>query len=400
MSDRDRRNSAPVGGAGRPGAVSHPEQPQGEAVEGSIAVRSESPREFVLSESQLNQLKLHLGEVLRPEPEPELPMFGELAAVWLASIATKRVEPRNEERQLKHLRLFFLENERTLLASAVDDHLSRLVASGALSASTANKVRNAGRLAVDHARAQHRWAGPNPFQLVKRRKERQRKYELLTLDELARLQSCLRADRRREFRVQLHLGLRPGELFALRKEDVNWEAGSIHIHRSHGRAETKTGKERVIPILPAIAADLLEAYRTSSSDLVFPRADGTQQNPNTKLAKIFHTAMAKAGVGIVSVTYKCRRRGCLWSETVEENSVREVDCPRCEFTCQPVPKVRAVRWYDLRHMCSTFHHAHHADPLCVALALGHAVKQTTAAVYTHPNNDMMLRELSRWKLPG
>lgn len=66
-----------------------------------------------------------------------------------------------------------------------------------------------------------------------------------------------------------------------------------------------------------------------------------------------------------------------------------------------MPVVRPVRWYDLRHMCATFHHQHGADRVCTALALGHSLDAatTTEAVYTHPTMETMRRELLRWHLP-
>lgn len=63
-----------------------------------------------------------------------------------------------------------------------------------------------------------------------------------------------------------------------------------------------------------------------------------------------------------------------------------------------MPRVRPVRWYDLRHLCATLHHRHGADALCVALAMGHSGRGTTQAVYTHPDAAMMREELSRWRL--
>lgn len=40
--------------------------------------------------------------------------------------------------------------------------------------------------------------------------------------------------------------------------------------------------------------------------------------------------MAKAGVGITAVTYKCRRRGCeAKPETHEASKVEKLDCMRC-----------------------------------------------------------------------
>lgn len=373
--------------------------PPERVVVGRLEAREASPREATLrlSPEDLGQLALQLGQVMRAQAEPERPPLGELMHAWLERIASRRVAPGNEARLVAHLRELFLEDEGTLTAAMVDEHLAGLMP--ALSPSTVNKVRGVGRQAVADAQARRLWAGHNPFALVKRQREPRRRYEQLTLAELALVQAQLRPDRRRLFRVSLHLGMRTGELLALRKSDVDFTAGVVRVHRSHGRDTTKTGKERVLPILAAIAGDLLEACQASTSELVFPGAEGDRQRVDTKLTRVLRTAMAAAGVGLTSVAYRCRRRGCGYVEEHRHTTVdRDRECPRCAFTLWPVPRVKPVRWYDLRHMCATLHHRAGADALCVALAMGHSVRGTTQAVYTHPDAAMMRSELSRWHL--
>lgn len=397
MSDSRRKTPKPAGRAGRPGAVS-PDALPGEAM-GVIEWRNEAQRSVQLSDEQLNQLKLHLGEVLgRSEPEPS-PMLGEIIDLWLASISTKRVCPANEQRLVRHLLPLFLEDERSLHSNAVDALFLKLLASG-LSASTVNKVRSCGRLAIDFARAGKLWRDNNPFQLVRRLKEPRRQYEQLSIAELSAAQAKLSRRRRREFRCSLYLGWRPGEMFALQKSDVDFKAGSIHIHRSHARDETKTGKERWIPILPEVAGDLMAAIMESPSEFVFPGDNGERQTNHTKLTRVLRTAMKKARVAIVGAWYRCRRHGCRKSEWRDGSVQEDIDCAACGFRLLASPRVRPFRWYDLRHMCATLSHAAGADPLCVAMVLGHSLKgeTTTRAVYTHPDMAMLSVELSKWKL--
>lgn len=369
---------------------------------GSIAVRGEgqSAKEvrIKLDPEQLGQLTLGitaaLGVAAPTTSVDDAPTFGELAHEWLASIRPHRVQPANETNHIRHLRPLYLEDENTLTATSIGALIDTLP----LSPSTRNKVRGAGRLAVDHALAGKRWFGPNPFRVVKRKKERGFKAELLSLEELARVQEHLSPDRRREFRVQLHLGLRTGELFALTKTDVDFERGVVHVRRSHERETTKTGRERTVPLHPAIAGDLLEARNRTKSELLFPASDGkTMQRRDTKLTRVIRTAMAAAHVGLVEVTYKYRRRGCR-AKKISKPPVVETDCSECEYTMWAVAEVRPVRWYDLRHMCATLHHAAGANPLCVSIALGHSVTGTTQSVYTHPDDATMFRELTRWTL--
>ncbi len=380
-----------------------PSGDSGGAVQGRLVVGEQSElRAYVdgAVRDGFEQLKLDLLEVLRPA-EPPRPPLREVVDAWIARVTPLRVVKGAEIYLAEHLGPLLSLTERTLTAAHVEARLLELRAT--LSANTTNKVRSVGRLAVDHALASRVWNSPNPFALARRQKEVAPQYELLTLEELAAVQRHLRPDRRRLFRVDLHLGLRPGEAFALQARDVDAAARVIHVRRSHGRDTTKTGTIRTVPLVAAVASDVLAALeegdQTNPARLLFPRADGSRHRYDTKLCRVLRTAMAKAGVGLVSITYKCRRCGRSLVDAKPPLRVEERPCGACGASLWPVPKVRPVRWYDLRHMCATFHHRAGADPLCVALALGHSVKGTTHSTYTHPDNATMLRELSRWSLP-
>lgn len=399
MSVDDRRSDA------RTGRGALPSQPSGLGVgplESAVTGYIEARRETVPLEVggiNIDQLALALSERMRG-PEVERPMLGELADDWYQAVSPLRVCPAGEAVLLTHLRALYLDDEASLTVTAISELMEQLLRDG-YSPSTVNKVRGTGKRVVDHAMASKRWTGPNPFALARRKREPERKYELLSLEELARVERKLPAHRRRMFRVALHLGLRTGELLSLRKEDVDFDAGTVHIHRSHGRDQTKTGKERVVPLHPACAGDLLEASLSSASDIIFAAEGGELQRQDTKLTRVLRTAMAAARVGIVAVTYKCRRRGCDAEPEHHEgvDAVEKLYCQRCEMKLWPVPEVRPVRWYDLRHCCATFHHAARADEVCVAKALGHSIAGMTRSIYTHPTPEQMRAELTKWRLP-
>lgn len=377
------------------------ERPLESAVEGFIEAPRRQLQPFDVGGIDIDQLALALAERLKPaETEPvELPMFGELAHEWHASIKSLRVSPIHELILIGHLKPLFMEDEKSLTVGACREVFDGLL-KGGLSPSTVNKVRGVGRHVIDYALATKRWSGPNPFDLTRRFREPERKYVTLSLVEISQVIAALPASRVGLFRVCLLTGMRPGEVFALQKKDVDFEAGTIFVHRSHDRDETKTGTERLIPIPPGCAGDLLEASLASPSELLFPGDDGELQRRDTKLTRVLRTAMAKAGVGIVAVEYKCRRRGCeAKPERHEATKVEKLDCMRCGMRLWPVPEVKPIRWYDLRHMCATFHHAAKADEVCVAKALGHSITGMTRSVYTHPTMEQMRRELTKWRLP-
>lgn len=328
----------------------------------------------------------------------EPPLFGELALEWLVFVQPTRVDPAGETRQVRHLRKLFLETEETLTAFQIEVLIRELRAAHSFGSTWLNKIHATGRRIVRHAQKTKKWKGPNPFDVAERQREEKREYELLTLAELELVQKHLSPRKRRLFRIALHTGMRPGELFALRKEDVDLVAGVIRVRRSHGRNQTKTGVARSLPIVAAIVGDLRQAM-TGDSELVFPGQGGRRQRHDTKLTRALRTAMAAAGVAVTKALYWCSRpKLCGWRQELA-GPVTARRCPRCDRRCVSQPRVRAVRWYDLRHICATLHHQHGADPVCIALALGHRVKGTTASVYTHPEMGLFREELSKWSLP-
>lgn len=85
------------------------------------------------------------------------------------------------------------------------------------------------------------------------------------------------------FLVAIYQGLRAGELWALRWEDIDLERGTMWIRRSH-RGPTKSGKPRSIPLLDGAASALRALHaerRPELEDLVFPTEKGHQRLPGT-----------------------------------------------------------------------------------------------------------------------
>lgn len=113
------------------------------------------------------------------------------------------------------------------------------------------------------------------------------------------------------FRLALGAGLRTGELFALRWDDI-W-TDEIHVRRRlyQGKIDTtKTGKERSVAITPAIA-DELEAWRDicphGEAGWIFPSEKGeTPVDPYNWWKREARKPLAEAGYGWVTIAV-CRR---------------------------------------------------------------------------------------------
>jgi len=340
--------------------------------------------------NHLRQLRLLLQ---LPEPKPLTP-FRVFAEEWFEKVAARYVCPDNERRYLERLnRELGHLDEVSLLPSEIQRALNEMQDLGP---NTKNKIKGCGARVVDYARLDGRWTRGNPFEVVKRLKEPKRDYQILSLDEMRRVLPCVRQDRMRLFRVAAVLGARSGELFALTKEDVDLERGTVHVHRSHGRAQTKTGKARRVPIPACILGDFRAAMSQTRGDLIFPsNALGERFRTDAKLTQQLAHAMARAGL-VLGFETICRRKGCHFQG---ESRFREfLKCPKCGYQLWLRPRVRYVQFRDLRHSCATLHREAGCDPLVIKLLLGHSSQSPTDDIYTHLSLDYQAKELAKLKI--
>lgn len=105
--------------------------------------------------------------------------------------------------------------------------------------------------------------------------------EDLTSDQLAALLKALEADSNLQaanlMKMALFTGMRRGELFRLRWQDVDFDRGFIHIR------DPKGGQDQKIPLNQA-ARELLLAHPQSGSPYVFPGRGGNQRTGINKQA--------------------------------------------------------------------------------------------------------------------
>lgn len=357
-----------------------------------VADRDEASRAVMLRREDLNQLVLQLtGVSARPRRT-----FGELAEAWLRRIAPLRVCPENERRHVQHLRPLAELREGELTKTGIDELFGQLLApTGHLSAASVNKLRSTGRLIIRDAQGDGEWQGPNPFELVRRFRVPKRLYLTLTLPEIRQLLPKLRPDRRRMVRAGILVGLRPGEALGMLKVDVDLVGKMMRVRRSHGRPQTKTGKEREFPIPDELLEDLRAAMALSPTEYVFPAMDGSRQRADTKLARMLRVALGAAGV-VEGYRHRCRNKACPWEEL--RPAVGEpADCPSCGFRVRVSAVPRPLRFYDLRHTCATVHRKAGCDPLVIQELLGHA-SNLTDGTYTHLDEDYRRFELNKLKL--
>ena len=106
----------------------------------------------------------------------------------------------------------------------------------------------------------------------------------LTTTEIGALTSCTAVPlpARLLYQVAIYTGLRAGEMWALRWEQVRLvgDRPQLTVAKSNKRRSTKSGKVRPVPLLPAALAALQQWHQNCGeprSGLVWPGADGRQR---------------------------------------------------------------------------------------------------------------------------
>jgi integrase len=191
----------------------------------------------------------------------------------------------------------------------VQDLVDELVAAG-LAASTIRGAINplraifrrevsGGRLAV------------NPTGGLELPTDRASRERIADPDEVARLLAAVPERDRAVWATAMYAGLRRGELQALTVDNINFEAGVIHVEHGwdekEGRIETKGRTRRRVPITSVLREELLaHLLRTGrrGSDLVFGRSAVSPFAPPRLTARA-NTAWRNAGLERITL-HECR----------------------------------------------------------------------------------------------
>lgn len=158
------------------------------------------------------------------------------------------------------------------------------------------------------------------------------------------------------YAVAVHAGLRPGELLALKWEDVDLDGGTLHVHRALSNGEftaPKTKRSRRRIDLSAGSAAALKKHRKAQLEervkrgtlwqdhgLVFPSSVGTPLS-HRNVVRSFKAVLKRAGLPAT------------------------------------------IRLYDLRHTCATLLLCRNVHPKYVQELLGHASIAQTLDTYSH-----------------
>ncbi len=176
------------------------------------------------------------------------------------------------------------------------------------------------------------------------------------------------------------------------KEDVDLEGGTLTIRRSWMHPWPKDVDPRTVLIVPELKLYLVQAMDLSENHLVFPRADGTPFEPDTRRLLVDHLRRALRRAGLVAgYDHTCRRCKANAQRSGDAKAVftwRHQDgeqrlCPTCGMKLWAEGVPRAVRFYDLRHTHATLLRKARVDLGTVQKALGHSSPEITAGTYDH-----------------
>jgi len=257
---------------------------------------------------------------------------------------------------------------------------------------TVNHLRGYLSRAFSAARRTERFSRPNPVASVSRRKVPRRVPDYLRPAEAERILRFLPAKWTCLFAAGLYTGLRKGELFGLRKSDLDLDRGLLTVERSYDRDTTKGGHADVIPIARALVPYLEAAIDASPSALVFPAANGEMHREGVQLEIVLRRALRRAGI-VTGYRHVCRRKGCGHVEQAPDDQLRR--CPRCQMKLWPVGEVRPLRFHHLRHTTASLLMMAGANPAAVQRIMRHSDPRITTEVYGHLAPEYLRAEVDR-----
>ncbi len=310
----------------------------------------------------LRQWQRDLADGLPVRPDRET--VGQFLTGWLEDVVRPRARPRTYASYAQVARLHLLPGLGHLRLAAlgpqqVQAYLNQKLATG-LSPRTVQYHRAILRCALNRAL---KWGlvKRNVATLVEPPRVERQDVQPFTPEQAARLLAAVRGQRLEAlYTVALALGLRQGEALGLRWEDVDLEAGRLHVRvqlqRLEGRGPQlvalKTASSRRALPLPPFAIEALRRHRARQLEerlalgpawqehgLVFTSTIGTPLEARNVL-RDYHALLARAGL------------------------------PR-------------KRFHDLRHTCATLLLLQGVDLRVVMEILGHSQISLTANTYTH-----------------
>lgn len=328
--------------------------------------------------------------------------LGELCTWWLEHRCREASRSREQSRLGRHVIRTKLGELRlpNVTTGALDDRFTEMERSG-LSGVYVNGLRRVLRTVFARARLAGKWPGLSPVELTEARPERRRAYETIRLEEVGVLLGHIPEAWRGVVAIAIFCALRKGEIFGLRKADVDLGRGELRIARSYDRDTTKGGREVILPIPAPLLPYLEHALSTARGELVFPGAKGKMRTQEADPHLVLRRALGRAGivVGYDHVCRTCKHEGKP-AHTWRHPDARARACPTCETALWPTAIPRHVRFHDLRHSAATILLRARVDPHRVQRICRHADLELTLGTYAHLVTDDLREAMGELTTPG
>jgi len=282
------------------------------------------------------------------DPNPNAWTVGALMQWWFGySVEGKLESAPQVSARIKHFKGTSIDEVLIERLRPADVERWMHVLDNKLSPASVNHLRGYLARAFNVAIQHGQFVGANPVQRVKKRKVSETGGDWLTKVEVRKVLEMaltLQPQFAGLYAAAMYTGMRKGELFALRWDDVHLERGYLVVARSHDRMTTKGGKGRLVDI-PDELRPWLVRQKALKTRNVFPSKAGKQHDAQTRLDLRFRRCVKAAGI------------------------------------------TRHIRFHDTRHTFASLHLMQHKDLAVLQQILGHASVETTRRRYGHLSRD-------------
>lgn len=250
---------------------------------------------------------------------------------------------------------------------------------------TLNKVRGYLSSAFEAARQPpKKWSGGNPAADVRVRQVPKKQKVTLSPEQVEAVLPVISESWRGVMAVAAYLGLRRGEIFALKKTDYDREHQTLRVAASHQRETTKGGRHDTLPV-PSILRPYLEKARRTPGFWLFPDELGNQRTRESDPHLVLRRACGRIGLAQSWLTYclTCKRAG----RPHERIHADRPEPARCTVDGHMrrlrVHQPLRINFHGLRHSCAT-NLMRAGVPLAhVSRILRHSSIRITADIYGH-----------------
>lgn len=338
---------------------------------------------------------------LDPMPVKSSMTVAQLCEWWLKDCCPKAGEKRERSRLGEHVLKTPL--GKLQLHQADESHLEVQFAKmerAEAEPGSINRLRSTLGSVFSRAAKLKKWTGKNPIPLTTPRTVPKGVYITLKPGEIALVLRVLSKWWRDLFATAFYMALRKGELFALRKEDVNLEDREVIVQRSNDSNTTKGKKAVVLPIPPPLIPYMKSAMATPGR-LLFPNAEGKQRKPTSKPEIVLRRAMARAGM-VTGYRHTCRSCAAVkkpYTKEHQDGAIRTCQALRGKEVCGSrlwaTPLPRKMKFHELRHSTATLLLRMGVPMAVVQRILRHAKIALTVELYGHLDIGDMREAMNR-----